>query len=142
MKRLLVFVFALALLGSCRKEEPKTESVYFEFECISNPDTVIGFVISFTVDESQLTAIGCELGACNLLPGQSLDSLEPVYVGENCTTFAQQLSSGEQCVIRGGQCWTQNITGFEWSSKFYVSDSLIQVDTLNTLGVDHYYTVP
>jgi hypothetical protein len=145
MKRFLVFVVAVALLGSCRKEEPKTESVHFEFECISNPDTVIGFQIIFEKADLVIgNTVGCELGTCWSSPGwmPPLDSLEPVYVGEYCTTSARQLISGEQCIIRGSLFYTQNITGFEWSSKFYVNDSLIQIDTLNTVGVDHYYTVP
>ena len=144
MKRLLVLVFAVALLGSCKKEESKTKSVYFEFECISNPDTVVGFIGSF-ISSTNGTQIGsgCDLGTVFLSSGQqNPDSLDPVYVGEYCTTKTKQLSSGNQCEIRGEFGSAQNISLFEWSSKFYVNDSLIQVDTFNTVGIDHYYTVP
>lgn len=76
MKRLFVFVFVLALLGSCNK----TRNVHFEVVMISN--TNINF-LSFCGSSERVSCIyNSSLG--------SYGTSEPISVGENCLI----LSSG------------------------------------------------
>ena len=75
MKRLFVFVFVLALLGSCNK----TRNVHFEVVMISN--TNINF-LSFCGSSERVSCIyNSSLG--------SYGTSEPISVGENCLILSR-----------------------------------------------------
>ena len=117
MKRLLVFVFAVALLGSCSQQR----EYYFKFTVISN--------------QSNLKLI-------QLIGGSGLcqfSDTSGVAVGSTCTTEPYTTAKGAN-ISAGGYPHSNSLlpnATFDWEAEFYVNGNLEETRT-GTQGLANY----
>ena len=133
MKRLLVFVFAVVLLGSCRK----TRTVHFEAIMISN--TNINF-LNFCGSSERVSCIyNSSLG--------SYGTSEPISVGENCLIsssggYDYEAKKKDRIPLEiSAYCdyisyLDTTLCDFEVAVGFFVDDILVKDTTLSRISFE------
>ena len=132
MKRLLVFVFAVALLGSCSKER----NVHFEAVMISNTN-----IYFFYLDGNCYTTSG--LITMNMgEPHPQFNDEIPIPVGEIYTTFPNLMAEKDDIICLAYNVFCDSTTtstdtiqcDFEMLLGFFVDNVLIEERIISHSG--------
>ena len=129
MKRLLVFVFALTLLGSCNQQR----ELYIECEVVSSTD--------ITYVQSTLPVL-CTIGE-RCLTYMGMPAPPPISVGNSCESDIISVEKGQniQCMI-SIECCSNTIntfcsTPFEIAHRIYINGNLEHTTILNETTVEN-----
>ena len=108
MKRLLVFVFSVTLLGSCSKER----EIYLKFKILTNSSNLTH--ISFSYEQFLNSARGVCL----------FNDTSGVAVGSTCTTETNTFSKGAGINVWSYNPCDQPNAIFDFEAEFYVNGNL------------------